>query len=41
MKEMDAWINCMTQALQEQVGDEALRAQLIAAFFKTADFLRN
>jgi hemoglobin len=37
----DAWMNCMTQALQEQVGDEALRAQLIAAFFKTADFLRN
>ena len=37
----DAWMNCMTQALQEQVGDEALRAQLVAAFFKTADFLRN
>lgn len=37
----DAWMNCMTQALQEQVGDEALHAQLIAAFLKTADFLRN
>lgn len=37
----DAWMDCMTQALQEQVGDEALRAQLIAAFYKTADFLRN
>jgi hemoglobin len=37
----DAWMNCMSQALQEQVVDEAPRAQLIAAFFKTADFLRN
>lgn len=37
----DAWMNCMSQALQEQVVDEAARAQLIAAFFKTADFLRN
>lgn len=37
----DAWMDCMTQTLQEQVADEALRAQLIAAFYKTADFLRN
>ena len=37
----DAWMACMTQALQEQVQDEALRGQLIAAFFKTADFLCN
>lgn len=37
----DAWMNCMSQALQEQVVDEAARAQLVAAFFKTADFLRN
>lgn len=37
----DAWLACMTQALAEQVEDEALRAQLGAAFFKTADFLCN
>lgn len=37
----NAWMDCMTQALHEQVGDDALRAQLIAAFYKTADFLRN
>jgi hemoglobin len=37
----DAWLACMTQALAEQVPDEALRAQLAAAFFKTADFLCN
>lgn len=37
----DAWMACMTQALTEQVEDQALRAQLIAAFFKTADFLCN
>lgn len=37
----DAWMNCMTQALDEQVADATLRAQLVAAFFKTADFLRN
>lgn len=37
----DAWMACMTQALNEEVADEPLRAQLIAAFFKTADFLRN
>lgn len=37
----DAWMACMTQALAEQVEDETLRAQLTAAFFKTADFLCN
>lgn len=37
----DAWMACMTQALADQVADPALRAQLQAAFFKTADFLRN
>lgn len=37
----DAWMDCMTQALNEQVADAALRAQLVASFFKTADFLRN
>ncbi len=37
----DAWMACMTQALQEQVADDTLRAQLLAGFYKTADFLRN
>ena len=37
----DAWMECMTRALHEQVDDPALRAQLVASFFKTADFLRN
>jgi hemoglobin len=39
--ERDAWMLCMTRALDEVVPDPALRAQLTAAFFKTADFLRN
>lgn len=37
----DAWMDCMTQALNEQVADAALRTQLRQSFFKTADFLRN
>lgn len=37
----DAWMTCMTQALAEQVADAELRAQLVASFYKTADFLRN
>jgi hemoglobin len=37
----DAWMDCMQQALAEQVTDGALLAQLKASFFKTADFLRN
>lgn len=37
----DAWMSCMTRALAEQVADRALFDQLAAAFYKTADFLRN
>jgi len=37
----DAWMACMSRALEEQVADDELRAQLTASFFKTADFLRN
>lgn len=37
----DAWMACMNQTLEEQVADTGLRAQLAAAFLKTADFLRN
>ncbi len=39
--ERDQWMMCMTQALQDVVEDEALRAELVAAFQKMADFMRN
>ncbi len=39
--ERDAWMLCMTRALDELVPEVALRAQLTQSFFKTADFLRN
>ncbi len=39
--ERDAWMDCMTQAMEE-VGVEAeLRETLRNALFKTADFMRN
>lgn len=37
----DAWMLCMTHALNDIVADPALRIQLTQSFFKTADFLRN
>jgi hemoglobin len=40
-KARDAWMTCMNQALAEQVSDAALRSQLSASLFKTADFLCN
>ncbi len=39
--ERDAWMLCMTRALEEVVPDDNFRAQLTQAFFKTADFMRN
>lgn len=39
--ERDQWIHCMTQAMEEVGVDAALRQDLRAAFFKTADFMRN
>ncbi len=39
--ERDAWMLCMTRAIEEQVADTTLRQQLTQSFFKTADFLRN
>ena len=33
----DAWMLCMTRALDEQVADAELRAQLLAAFDKVAN----
>lgn len=40
-RERDAWMLCMRTALAEVVSDDALRAELEAAFFRTADFMRN
>ena len=37
----DAWMLCMTQALEHSVENPALRKALTQSFFKTADFLRN
>lgn len=37
----DAWMLCMRQALAHVCTDDTLRAELEAAFFKVADFLRN
>jgi hemoglobin len=39
--ERDAWMACMTRALTDTTTDAELREQLIKAFFRTADFLRN
>ncbi len=37
----DAWMLCMDKALEEQISDTGFRQELRAAFFRTADFLRN
>lgn len=39
--ERDAWMLCMTRALDDVVVETPLRLQLTQSFFKTADFLRN
>ncbi len=39
--ERDQWLLCMKQALQDVVEDEKLRTELIAAFEKVADHMRN
>lgn len=39
--ERDQWLRCMTQAMEELQLDAALRRELLAAFYKTADFMRN
>lgn len=40
-RERDQWMACMVQAMEELQVDPALRCELVAAFFKTADFMRN
>lgn len=39
--ERDQWLRCMSQALDEHVGDEALRMKLSGAFSSLADHMRN
>lgn len=39
--ERDAWLACMDAALSEVATDADLRTTLMAAFFKTADWMRN
>lgn len=39
--ERDQWMGCISRAMQDVGLEEALRTELTAAFFKTADFMRN
>jgi hemoglobin len=39
--ERDAWLACITQAMQETGVPDALHEPLAAALFKTADWMRN
>ena len=40
-KERDQWMLCMTRAMDDVGLAEDLKKELTAAFFKTADFMRN
>lgn len=40
-KERDQWMLCMDLAMQEMQLDKELHQSLYAAFYKTADFMRN
>ena len=37
----DAWMTCMNVALEQKIQDPQVRAQISAAFYKMADFMRN
>lgn len=37
----DQWMRCMIQAMEDVGIEESLRKELEAAFYKTADFMRN
>ncbi|HKM63459.1 MAG TPA: group II truncated hemoglobin [Acidisphaera sp.] len=39
--ERDAWMLCMRGAVEDVVADATLREELLAAFFKLADWVRN
>lgn len=41
VRERDQWMLCMRKAMSEMAMPDGLLAQLDAAFFKTADFMRN
>lgn len=41
VKERDQWMLCMTRAMQDVELDKTIQEELTAAFFKTADFMRN
>ncbi|MBW9258398.1 MAG: group II truncated hemoglobin [Candidatus Thiodiazotropha sp. (ex. Lucinisca nassula)] len=41
IEERDQWIQCMKTAMQQMSMDESLQEELLQAFFKTADFMRN
>lgn len=41
VSERDQWLACMQQAMAEVLSDEDLRRRLAAAFFQTADWMRN
>ena len=39
--ELDQWVACMDQAMQETAVDDALRTRLKESFMQTADWMRN
>lgn len=41
ISERDQWLRCMSQAMEDIGLDLALRERLMAAFFQTADWMRN
>jgi len=41
MIERDQWMACMERAMEDLGVEVTLKTELIAAFFKTADFMRN
>lgn len=41
LAERDQWMACMVQAMEEVGIEKGLRLRLSAAFFRTADFMRN
>ncbi len=40
-EERDQWVACMLLAMESTGIEESLREKLLAAFFNTADFMRN
>ncbi|TCV90694.1 group II truncated hemoglobin [Sulfurirhabdus autotrophica] len=39
--ERDQWMACMAQAMKDEGVDEQMQKELVQAFWKTADFMRN